>query len=148
MWGTIGERVFITFCGGGLFEWEKSSEEALFVAQAEVLDVFAKILNIGRSFTVARNPHDEMLVVGILLDDVLQRVGHLIGEVRASLVELWHPAENLVELQEDARPALLVAEALLHVAAAEGSHVDLAGLVSAERALETVDGVVAHGSER
>jgi len=81
----------------------------------EVLDG-ANILFISWVLTLAGHPDhlgDNITVIGLALSNVvLEGLGHIVGQLLQCLVDLWHPIDHLVKLEENARRLAVVAPAL------------------------------------
>ncbi len=106
----------------------------------EVLDV-ADVLDIGGIFALARDPYHlaHHLGRGLLLD-VLAQVGrHLLGQLARVRVGLGLPSEDLVQLDDEARVAVLEAVIVVFGAASrkEVGGVDGADLAFASRTVES-----------
>lgn len=89
-----------------VLEWEKVSGES---STRDVVD-WADVFVIGWILTGARNPNDVGVFVSPLQlgTDVLSEVlGHALRQAFGSIVQIWDPVEDLVELQEYAGALLL-----------------------------------------
>lgn len=89
-----------------VLEWEKVSGES---STRNVVD-WADVLVIGWILSGARNPNNVGVFVSPLKlgTDVLSEIfGHALRQAFGSIVQIWDPVEDLVELQEYAGALLL-----------------------------------------
>lgn len=126
----------------GVLEREEVARES---SARDVVDR-SDVLVVGGILTGARHPND----VGVLIasaklgSDVLPEIiGHVLWEAFGSVVQIWDPVEDLVELQEYARALLLEVVPVLLGAGTPFVHRNSADLALRRWGVErTVDAVI------
>lgn len=118
-----------------VLEWEKVSGES---STRDVVD-WADVFVIGWIFTGARNPNNVGVFVSPLKlgTDVLSEIfWHALRQAFGSIVQIWDPVEDLVELQEYARALLLEVVSVQLGAGAPFVHRNFANLTLCRWAIE------------